>query len=205
MAERASHAAEPPAPVAAAMAAADVVLAPTVQSLSHTAARKARQRGGRADRDPARGHRGDARPGDERRHGGAAAEGPGDRRAADGGLGGPDHLRERLRSAARARGAHRRSPTPASSASPAPSATSPAGRASSRRSRGPRRDAWSSTARSRPWGRRDEPVELTVEGGHLPSPAASGRAADGAADRARPRWHQRRRARDRHQREGDPA
>jgi leucyl aminopeptidase (aminopeptidase T) len=41
MAERASHAAEPPAPIAAAMAAVDVVLAPTVQSLSHTAARKA--------------------------------------------------------------------------------------------------------------------------------------------------------------------
>jgi leucyl aminopeptidase (aminopeptidase T) len=41
MAERASHAAEPPAPVAAAMREADVVLAPTVQSLSHTAARKA--------------------------------------------------------------------------------------------------------------------------------------------------------------------
>jgi leucyl aminopeptidase (aminopeptidase T) len=41
MAERASHAAEPPAPIAAAMMAADVVLAPTVQSLSHTAARKA--------------------------------------------------------------------------------------------------------------------------------------------------------------------
>jgi leucyl aminopeptidase (aminopeptidase T) len=40
MAERESHAAEPPAPVAAAMAAADVVLGPTVQSLSHTAARK---------------------------------------------------------------------------------------------------------------------------------------------------------------------
>jgi leucyl aminopeptidase (aminopeptidase T) len=40
MGERASHAAEPPAPVAEAMAAADVVLAPTVQSLSHTAARK---------------------------------------------------------------------------------------------------------------------------------------------------------------------
>src|SRR5690606_30987204 len=40
MAERASHAGEPPAPVAAAMAAADVVLAPTVQSLSHTDARK---------------------------------------------------------------------------------------------------------------------------------------------------------------------
>jgi leucyl aminopeptidase (aminopeptidase T) len=38
--ERDSAAAEPPAAVAAAMAAANVVLAPTVQSLSHTAARK---------------------------------------------------------------------------------------------------------------------------------------------------------------------
>jgi leucyl aminopeptidase (aminopeptidase T) len=38
--ERASHAAEPPETVAEAMAAADVLLAPTVQSLSHTAARK---------------------------------------------------------------------------------------------------------------------------------------------------------------------
>ena len=46
MAERASHAAEPPAPLAAAMAAADVVLAPTVQSLSHTAARKAASEAG---------------------------------------------------------------------------------------------------------------------------------------------------------------
>jgi leucyl aminopeptidase (aminopeptidase T) len=41
MAERASHAAEPPTPIGAAMAAVDVVLAPTVQSLSHTAARRA--------------------------------------------------------------------------------------------------------------------------------------------------------------------
>ncbi len=41
MGERGSHAAEPPPTVAAAMLAADVVLAPTAQSLSHTAARKA--------------------------------------------------------------------------------------------------------------------------------------------------------------------
>ncbi len=39
--ERDSHAAEPPATIAAAMLAADVVVAPTIQSLSHTAARKA--------------------------------------------------------------------------------------------------------------------------------------------------------------------
>ncbi|MQA73499.1 MAG: aminopeptidase [Solirubrobacterales bacterium] len=44
--ERESHAAEPPASIAAAMAAADVVLAPTVQSLSHTAARKAASEAG---------------------------------------------------------------------------------------------------------------------------------------------------------------
>jgi leucyl aminopeptidase (aminopeptidase T) len=46
MAERGSHAAEPPKPVAAAMANADVVLAPTVQSLSHTAARRAANEAG---------------------------------------------------------------------------------------------------------------------------------------------------------------
>ncbi len=38
--ERDSHAAEPPATVAAAMLAADIVLAPTIQSISHTEARK---------------------------------------------------------------------------------------------------------------------------------------------------------------------
>ncbi|MGI8631566.1 MAG: aminopeptidase [Solirubrobacterales bacterium] len=40
MAERDSHAAEPPAPVASAMNASHVVLAPTLQSLSHTASRR---------------------------------------------------------------------------------------------------------------------------------------------------------------------
>src|SRR3984885_10982403 len=40
MSERESAAAEPPDVVAAAMAEADVVLAPTIQSISHTAARK---------------------------------------------------------------------------------------------------------------------------------------------------------------------
>lgn len=41
MTERETHGTEPPDAVAAAMLAADVVLAPTLQSLSHTAARKA--------------------------------------------------------------------------------------------------------------------------------------------------------------------
>jgi len=41
MAERGSHGEEPPATIAAAMLNSDVILAPTVQSLSHTSARKA--------------------------------------------------------------------------------------------------------------------------------------------------------------------
>jgi leucyl aminopeptidase (aminopeptidase T) len=40
MAERATHGTEPPAAIAAAMREADVVLCPTIQSLSHTAARR---------------------------------------------------------------------------------------------------------------------------------------------------------------------
>jgi leucyl aminopeptidase (aminopeptidase T) len=44
--ERESHAAEPPAPVAAAMIAADIVIAPTIQSISHTEARKAASEAG---------------------------------------------------------------------------------------------------------------------------------------------------------------
>jgi leucyl aminopeptidase (aminopeptidase T) len=40
MSERDTHAGEPPRAIAAAMSAADVVLAPTIQSLSHTDARK---------------------------------------------------------------------------------------------------------------------------------------------------------------------
>lgn len=39
--ERESHAAEPPRPVAAAMLATDVIMAPTIQSISHTEARRA--------------------------------------------------------------------------------------------------------------------------------------------------------------------
>jgi aminopeptidase len=46
MAERASHAAEPPRTIAEAMKSADVVLAPTVQSLSHTSARRAASEAG---------------------------------------------------------------------------------------------------------------------------------------------------------------
>src|SRR3954451_15601664 len=46
MAARAEHGEEPPAPVAAALAAADVFIAPTAKSLSHTKARKAATDGG---------------------------------------------------------------------------------------------------------------------------------------------------------------
>ena len=46
MEERGEHGAEPPAPVAAALAAADVFIAPTSKSLSHTKARKAATDGG---------------------------------------------------------------------------------------------------------------------------------------------------------------
>jgi aminopeptidase len=49
MAERATHGTEPPAPVAAAMLEADVLIAPTTKSVSHTEARlAATQRGVRA-------------------------------------------------------------------------------------------------------------------------------------------------------------
>jgi leucyl aminopeptidase (aminopeptidase T) len=49
MAERATHGTEPPAPVAAAMLAADVLIAPTTKSVSHTEARRAAtERGTRA-------------------------------------------------------------------------------------------------------------------------------------------------------------
>jgi leucyl aminopeptidase (aminopeptidase T) len=41
LSERESHAAEPPRTVAAAMLAADIVVAPTIQSISHTEARRA--------------------------------------------------------------------------------------------------------------------------------------------------------------------
>src|SRR5262245_37988155 len=44
--ERESHAAEPPEAVAAAMLAADIVIAPTIQSISHTEARKAASEAG---------------------------------------------------------------------------------------------------------------------------------------------------------------
>ena len=147
MTERDSHAAEPPAPVAAAMAAADVVLCPTVQSLSHTAARQAaNESGARIATLPgvteellARVMSADVEG--LRRKGAAIAEiltaGSEARITCANG----SDLRLGL-------GDARGSPTPATSPRRARSATCPAARASSRRSRAPPRARWSSTGRS---------------------------------------------------------
>ncbi len=99
-----SNGAEPPTPVAAAMIAADVVLAPTIQSLSHTYARRAaNQAGVRIATLPgvtedmlARLMNADMRV--LRRRGAALAA------ALRDGDGGADHLPPRQRSAARPRG-----------------------------------------------------------------------------------------------------
>ncbi len=118
-------------------AAADVVLAPTIQSLSHTARAQGGERGRRQGR-PLPGVTEEmlarvmsSRP---RRSCGAAA---GRSRVAQRRRRGAHHLRQRQRPAARPRGPASRSSTPANSATAAPSATCPAARASSPRSRGP--------------------------------------------------------------------
>ncbi len=103
MAERASHAAEPPAPIAAAMAAADVVLAPTLQSLSHTAARRAATEAGvriatlPGATEEMLGRVMSADMEGLRRKGGAIAD------RAHRGQRGADHLRQRLRPSPRPR------------------------------------------------------------------------------------------------------
>ncbi len=102
--ERDSAAAEPPRAVAAAMAAADVVLAATIQSLSHTAARKAASDAGVRIGTLPGSHRGDAGPADDRRPGGDPAPGLGDRHRPQPRLGGPHHLPPRQRPADRAGG-----------------------------------------------------------------------------------------------------
>ena len=149
------------------MAAADVVLAPTIQSLSHTAARKAASEAGvrigtlpgvteemlarlmTADLEELR-RRGWAiaallNGGSEARI--TCRHGSDLRLGLEGRLGDP-----------RRRRTH---------ATAAPSATCPAARASSPRSRGRRRARSSSTARSPESACSTTPVALTVEGGHL--------------------------------------
>ena len=144
--ERPSHGAEPPRVVAEAMAAADVLMAPTVQSLSHTAARKrATDAGARCATLPGVTEEMLARVMSAdmeglRRKGHAVAEALD--RASEARITDANGTDLRLDLSGR-----RRSPTPASSPSPGPSATCPAARGSSR----PRaaRAHWSSTARSR--------------------------------------------------------
>ena len=90
--------------VAAAMAEADVVLAPTIQSLSHTAARKNGERGGGPHRHPARRHRRHADPADDRRPLRGAAARLGAQRHPQRRRRGAHHLPPRQRPADRARG-----------------------------------------------------------------------------------------------------
>ena len=204
IAERDSHAAEPPRPVAAAMAAADVVLAPTVQSLSHTAARKAASEAGvriatlpgvtaemlarvmGADMAELR-RRGRAVAaaldrGEEARI--TCAHGSDLRLGLEGRTGDP-----RRRRADRAR-----------------SLRQPALR------RGVRRAAGGDRGGDAGRRRLDRRGRAARRAGHAHRPRRppdrghrhSRRHPAGAADRPRPGWDERRRAWDRHQREGDP-
>ena len=204
MAERASHAAEPPASIAAAMEAADVVLAPTVQSLSHTASRKAAtEAGARIATLPGVTEEMLARVmsadmAELRRKGAAVAD------AAHRGERGADHLRQRQRPAARRSRAAPRSPTPASSAPRRLRQPARAARASSPRSRAAARAPWSSTGRSPGSAIPAEPVRMSVVDGRL----AEATGDEGAQLLELLRGHgeeatHRRRARDRHQREGE--
>ena len=203
IAERASHAAEPPRPVAAAMAAADVVLAPTVQSLSHTAARKrASEAGARIATLPgvteemlARVMSADM---DELRRR------AGDRRRAQRRLGGADHLPNgsdlRL-------GLEGREAIPDAGELTAPGAFGnlPCGEGFIAPAGGHEGHARDRRLDRRGRGGVDEPVELVVEDGHLTSArGGQGMAFMELLTEPRRGGHERRRARDRHQREGDP-
>ena len=146
MAERNQHGQEPPESVAAAMLKADVLLVPTVQSLSHTAARKAAtDAGARAATLPgateemlARVMSADME--ELRRRGSELAD------LLTAGSEARHHLRRGVGPDPEHRGARWTSPTRASSASRAPSATSHAGRGSSRLTTTPAAGSWSSTA-----------------------------------------------------------
>ena len=158
------------------MAAADVVLAPTIQSLSHTAARKeASEPGVRIGSLPGVTEEMLARVmsadiSEVRRRGwalsGSSTAAP--RRAS------PAATAATCGSASRA---GPRSSTPANSATAAPSATCPAARASSLRSREPAEGTLVVDGSIAGVGLVDTPTSLTVRGGHL----TDSTGADGGA------------------------
>ena len=203
MAERETHGTEPPAPIAAAMAAADVVLCPTRQSLSHTAARRAAtEAGARIATLPGITEEMLARVMSAdmeglRRKGGAIAErltaGAEARiTCADGG-----------RTCGSGSGDRTGIPDAGELTARARSATCPAARASSRRSRASRGHAGRRRDDRRGRPRLRAPVTLTVEGGRLVE--ASGADGGGLLELLHRRQRgrrERRRARGRHQREG---
>ena len=203
MSPRATDGSEPPAPVAEALAACDVFIAPASRSLSHTLARKRASEGGRPRRDDAPRHRRHARPADVDRLRPPPQPLARDRRPPRQGHRGPRDLPARDRPAARPPRppGHRRRRRPHRAA--ARSATSRAARGSSRRPGGEgTMYARSIAAIGLTAG---HPAKLTVENGHLDGgDRPRGRAAPGHPARARGRGHQPRRARGRHERSRDP-
>ena len=183
---RLSTAAEPPDALAAAMAASDVVLAPTGVNRFRTPPLARPRASAAIGSHSSRGDRGHARSRDERRHGGIAPQGPRARRRAHRRVGGADHVPERKRPAAGARGSKgdlRRG----GAERPGAFGNLPCGEGFLAPVEGTCEGPLVVDGSIAAVGIPDEPVTLTVAAGRLAD--ATGKPARGrrASDRARPR------------------
>ena len=181
MAERATHGTEPPAPSRRRWRPPTSSSA-RPSSRSPTRPRAARRtRPGRGSR-PSRGDRGDAGAGDERRHRGAAPQAAKRRRAADRRLGGADHRANGSRPAARARGTATGIPDAGDLTAPGAFGNLPCGEGFIAPIEGTSEGTLVVDGTIGGIGRVQEPVEITVRGGHLIARAVpQGGAADGDA------------------------